>query len=305
MKVHIKGFRGPWGWLFNFENYLKQTTYTHNITIVPIEDADVIFQVDKDSGYNETSKYFDEKIIIGNMLDFAEWAKPVNENIPLQNYLKFIEKCDIVTGISTKVIEQTKELFPDKTYKIFNYPSQVSNADIFEVKMPKSPYFISFSRLADKGKRIELAVNAFHESGLVNKGYSYKLIGPQTPTFEIPYGVSYYGYMQKNDLFRNIRFATATIMPSKGEGLGLPAIESSLLGTIPIMTKIRPMTDIFEEAPYQFFTTQEELTKAMLWVAEINEREYGVYGMLSQAQAFPWEKNFAFDSLIEMFMELQ
>ena len=291
IKLYIQGFRGPWGWVEEYER--TQTTFE----IVPAKDADVIFHCDP-TNWKKHEEYLGKKIIIANVLDFAEW---MGGNPNTEEYVeKFCKKANYVTGISNNVLNQLVER-GIKNPTMFHYPSQVSFDMINNLSgIPKRKHFISFCRLADQGKRMNLAYNSFIESGLIDEGFKYFFVGPEKPPFLLgKKGIVYLGFVDKETLYPLVASAKAVIMPSNGEGLGLPAIEGALLGTRPIVRNIKPMSDIFK-IKSSLFDEDSELVDSMKFFSKYDKP-------IDNANFLNWERGIAFKLLtkkIELLCQL-
>lgn len=236
MKLYIQGFRGPWGWVNDFEKFLQGT----EIQIASADECDVLFQCDQEA-WGPNMKYLGSKLVVANILDYAEW---VGGNPNIEAYVdQFCRKADIVTAICNKVIKQTAER--GIKAEMFYYPSQVDQNIIDACKdIPKKKQIITFSRLHDKAKKVEVAVNAFCDSKLRPLGWKYILVGPQKPSFTLPTKVEYAGLLPKDYLYQLVAESRLNINAEIGTGLGLPGIESVLVGTIPLCRNIDPLSDV-------------------------------------------------------------
>lgn len=291
VRVHIKGFRGPWGWVRDFETWCDPS----KIKICSSDDVDIIFQTDP-TDWQQSAKHLGKKIIIANVLDFAEW---VGGNEKTEEYVnEFCKKATKVTGISNKVIDQLK--FRGIDASMFYYPSQVDDSIIKIVEgIPKHKKVISFCRLGDPGKGIKDAVDAFDYSKISSDGWLYILTGPEPPTFSLPDGVRYLKYMGRDILYRFVASSKATLMPSFGEGLGLPAIESLLVGTMPIVRRIDPVQQIMGDQAI-YVNDFDEFAGVFL------NLESGVYDdkKLDVSSVSSWNKTRAFELLEHSLLSL-
>ena len=282
MKLYIEGFRGPWGWVPEYERVSK-------FEISTAEDADVIFQCDP-ANWKQNEKYLGKKFVIANVLDFAQW---VGGNPETEEYVeKFCKRANLVTGISKDVIDRLHER--GITAKMFYYPSQVDHKTIkWFTDVPKKKRIISFCRLGDPGKMIKEAVGAFVDSKAFYEGWEYSLVGPEAPNFPLPIDVRYHGYVDRTQLYGMVASSSLTLMPSMGEGLGLPAIESILMGTIPIVRNIEPMITTLGGSAI-FFIDNDDLTE-MLKVVNTQ----GPFTLLRD-HVSPWIRDNAFDTFESM-----
>ena len=96
IKLYIEGFRGPWGWIDDFESRNFE-----NIEIVNTpENCDVLFQCDP-KNWRLNSKFLGNKFIISNVLDYSEWN---GGNPDIEEYTeKFVKNSNVKCGISGKV----------------------------------------------------------------------------------------------------------------------------------------------------------------------------------------------------------
>lgn len=287
IKLYVEGFRGPWGWVNHFEKFANNID---GIKISNIEDSDIIFCCDHAS-WKPLVEYIGKKKIIANVLDLAEW---VGGNNQIDEYIDFCRKVDKVTAISKKVIYQLDSL-GIKNVDMFYYPSQIRVEDV-ENQIPKRNQIISFCRLGDPGKAIEVSVKAFINSGLVNKGWRYFLVGQEPPNFNISNlnGVQYLGYQSRESLFNLVKSCRATVMPSYGEGLGLPAIESTILGTPAIIRNISPCREIMLDSAI-IFNDDNDLVDIFS-----NIEKLLVPNMCGRVNLNAWIREDAFNDLIDM-----
>jgi glycosyltransferase involved in cell wall biosynthesis len=288
MKIFVGGFRGHWGWVKDFEEFINN--HIDDIKISDPEDADVIFCSDHAS-WKPLEKYIGKKKIIANVLDLAEW---VGENKQIDEYIDFCRKVDKVTAISQKVIDQLDSLGL-KNVDMFYYPSQIRNEDL-GTPIPKRNQIISFCRLGDPGKAIGVSVKAFVNSGLVNKRWRYFLVGQESPNFNLSNidGVQYLGYQSRESLFNLVKSCRATVMPSYGEGLGLPAIESTLLGTPSIIRNISPCREIMGDSAI-IFNDDNDLVNIFSNIDDLL-----VPNMCERVNLNAWIREHAFNDLIDM-----
>lgn len=310
MKVFINGFRGPWGWINDFETYVsKHRLYRNRIIIVSdVEEADIIFQVDMtnyDLVYRKTSK---SKLIM-NVLDLAEWVKPIDENGELREYLEIIRKLsNFVTAISPKVIKQLSDVAIKA--EMFYYPSAVGITQLKKshVKLVDKPkMLLSYGRLSDSHKQIFALIDKFNQYNLFDRGWRYVLAGPEKPPF-LYKGVVYMGYLNNNDLMEQIRNSVFVLQWSDGEGLGLQPIEASLLGTAFVAKNISPITDLWggtrstlisdERMLEIFFSSMKDYDKT----CEFVNMQYKYVTDECFNIAFPWTREIAFERLISQLL---
>lgn len=246
LKLYIEGFRGPWGWVSEFESKNFE-----DVQIVKCqEDCDVLFQCDP-SNWKINSKFLGSKFVIANVLDYAEWN---GGNPDIEEYSKeFVSLSNVTCGISGKVRKQMIERGISDPI-MFHYPSQIS-IDIMRncLTIPKKNMITSFCRINDPGKRISEAIDCFTNSLLPSYGWKYNLIGPEIPNFKYDKDcVRYLGFLDVKSLYGLVAASRYTLMPSIGEGLGLPAIESILVGTTPIVRNIEPMKSVLGSSSIYF-----------------------------------------------------
>jgi hypothetical protein len=286
MKLHIQGFRGEWGWVDEFESYAT----TKGIEITSIDDCDILFQCDHEN-WKPNLKYLGEKIVIANVLDFAEW---VGGNQNIEDYVdQFVRKADFKFAICNDVIEKLSERGIDGA-EMFYYPSQIDLGIINScVDVPKKNQVVTFSRLGDPGKKIDVAVDQFVNSGLIEQGWRYLLIGPEPPRFSLPMGVHFLGMMPKETLFMLVASSRININAETGTGLGLPGIEASMVGTIPLCRNIIPISDVLKGNAL-FFDTDEMLGTMLSEFASGKFDEHTLNFDLVKS----WERTMAFDLFI-------
>jgi hypothetical protein len=289
MNIHVSGFRGPWGWVNHYESYTR-----HNVT--DPDEADVIFCCDHAS-WKHLTQYLGKKYIIANVLDLAEWRENNTENIEYVE--KFCSKANLVTAISLKVIQQLRKQFSIEA-EMFFYPSQVTRDMMDEFSknpMPKKNSIISFCRLGDPGKRIRMAAEFFDRSGIAENGWSYYLVGPEGISLPKYRGVKQLSYFSDpTALYRLVSASKFTLVPSIGEGLGLPAIESLLVGTNVICRAIEPLIGLLYSSSVEFFFTDMELFDTLKSINDITTTVAYIMDY-ENMNIRNWERYTAFDRL--------
>lgn len=296
IKLYIEGFRGPWGWINEFEEYVS--THDCGLQISQLEDCDILFQCDP-SNWKNNEKHLGNKFVISNVLDFADWLGGNNNT---EEYVDiFCRNSNVVTAISNRVIEQLDSRHIKA--KMFHYPSQVTSEIMSATnrfKTSKKNRLISFCRLGDSGKAIDESVYAFLNSEL--SGWEYWLIGPESPDSSLIKSINgksviFKGWNQNPiSLFRDVAMSKATLMPSIGEGLGLPAIESLLVGTIPIVRNVEPMVSILNNTGTRFFYDFHELINE---INLISECEY----VIDKNPIMSWRRDVAFELFVKLLLE--
>lgn len=305
MKTYINAWRGPWGWRQAFYEWAEQNPgKVEGLELVDdIAEAALVFQgdtndwralVDLDGGVR----------CVCNVLDFGEWLGVYHPNT--MYYVTQMKKRGAkFTAISSKVINQLREHF-DIEAEMFYYPSQVTNK-IQNLTAPMAKKnIVSFCRLADPGKAITEAIHAFVDSGLADDGWKYRLIGPEEPPIPIGMapGVQYMGYMEDPiSLYMMVYQSAYVFMPSRGEGLGLPAIEGHLLATPFIARNIQPVNTIFDSIwdPRCSFTSDLDMADALRNAANDFKSENYMHKVTRGfAAAMPWQREAAFESLVAL-----
>lgn len=290
MKLYVEGFRGPWGWTNEFEEFTS-------IPLTNEDDADVILNCNH-GVWRKNVRHLGKKFVIANVLDFAEW---VGGNAEIDEYVdKFCRHADVVTANPGPLAKLNNMGIPAK---LLHDPSQISDKIINNVKPAgrrKQKKVISFCRLGDPGKKIEESLDCFMASDLPSLGWKYDLVGPEPTRFDLAkYGkvVRYHGYLPAETLYTFVAMAGATLMPSLGEGLGLPAIESILVGTIPVCRRVEPMISLLGDNSL-FFSTPEE------YIEVLNGLGAGEYDIDFDEEKFEgWKRNIAFELLEKMIIE--
>lgn len=303
MKVYINGWRGPWGWINHYISWINSLPSSPFEITDDINDANLIFQADL-TNWRNTLHSPDGNKVICNVLDFGEWLHQGHFNKEPRIMIEELtsKKNAKVLAISKKVIDQIKEIFgfePD----LFYYPSQVILDHVHKQKTKKK-IFVSFCRMMDPGKAISEACEGFRLSGLGYKGWKYMLFGPERPRLQkFPKGVMFGGYLPTDVLHHAISHAAYVVMPSYGEGLGLPIIEGLLLGTPFISRDIAPPNQIFSDIwnNYLSFKDNSDISIAFHNASKMfNGEEY--YNIISNGFEIskPWLRENAFMKLTEM-----
>jgi len=300
-KVYVQAWAGPWGWRQAFYDWFDSDKHGFELT-ESIADADLVFQADTTDWRNVIDASKGKKLLC-NVLDFAEWKEPDGApSVDTIAQAKIFKAAGAnFTAISNKVIEQLDD-FIGVEADLFYYPSQVTEQRMKETGLiGGKKMFITFSRLGDPGKAIPQAIEAFEQSKLAEAGWRYMLVGPERPPVAtLPNRVMYAGYVNADQLAMMIRQAGYVFMPSYGEGLGLPIIEGSLLGTPYVTRAIEPMRTLLDETwdTTCAFKDDDAMSAALVSAArdfKSDNYEWRVkWGFVS---AKPWIRENAFDAL--------
>ena len=309
-KIYIAAWQGPWSWRNTF--YKWACPYSNLELTNDINDADIVFQADT-TDWQITAKLPPAVIVIANVLDFGDWLQEgpylspeIVEYVTAMKARRLAGSNVIFTAISSRVQDQLRENFSNRA-KVFYYPSQVtkkiSSAMLAQTAYKKKKQFVSFSRLSDPGKGIAQAVAGFKDSGLVSQGWRYLLMGPETPpnAKDLPAGVIHAGYMPEPEMmYQLIRQSAYVLMPSYGEGLGLPIIEGLLVGTPFVTRNISPMKDVFKRSwcDRLAFDFDEDISAALTYATTIFETKgYDNITTRGFTCAHPWTREIAFNAL--------
>lgn len=105
-----------------------------------------------------------------------------------------------------------------------------------------TPPFLTIGGLEVRKNHLRI-IDAFQESGLSSRGYSYVFCGPRGNSAEevnekarTTPGVQGFGYLRDAQLRWLFRNATAFVLPSLLEGFGVPPLEAAQHGLIPIVS---------------------------------------------------------------------
>jgi hypothetical protein len=304
LTIYINAWDGPWGWRQAFYDWVRNNpdkAYGFDLTN-DITQADVVFNADI-SNWRALEKCSRHARIICNVLDFGEWKGEWDQSV--HEYVETMKpRASRWTAISDKVIAQLEEHY-DVAADMFYYPSQIE-AEFGKLTRPGAKkIFTTFARLGDPGKAIRASVEAFNDSKLADDGWKYRLVGPEAPPFKtegMP-GVFYMGYIPDvASLIMMVSQSAYVVMPSYGEGLGLPAIEGMLLARPFIAREIEPARSIFNKIwdPACSFKDDDGITQAMINAANdfksenyMHKTSYG-YGI-----AHLWLRDTAFSALAQ------
>lgn len=306
-KVFISAWQGPWGWRNAFYGWYKRELHTKQTDPVfeLVDDkaeAEVVFQGDL-NGWRDTVGLPASVLCMANVLDFGEWVNAGDLNPETVEFVKqFKKRGASFTAISPKVITQLKHKFGVNA-DIFHYPSQVTKELIRSARpaaVKKRKQLISFCRHGDPGKAIPAALKAWEDSGAVDEGWRWLLVGPEAPRCPLPKGTVHLGFVDAEPLYMMVAQSTYVIMPSYGEGLGLPMIEGLLVGTPFITRDIEPMNSIwgkYLDHPI-WFTCDSSIRSTIhnaIWFSK--QPEYLDVVNRGFGDAHPWIREVAFNSL--------
>lgn len=306
-KVFIQAWDGPWGWRSVFYDWHKARKDKNKIVIGfelvdDILEADIVFQVDL-TEWKRTVKLKDDVKVIANVLDFAEWNNNGKLDESTKEYVTaMVSRGANFTAISKKVQQQLLDEFEIKA-QAFYYPSQVTVELINSARSinKRKKQIISFCRLGDPGKAIPEALDAWRESRAAGSGWRYILAGPESVNTSIlPKGVTNMGFLPPEQLYLTIAQSAYVLMPSYGEGLGLPIIEGALVGAPFITRDIQPMKDVFKKVWSMSYTFKNNQNLASTIMTAVNEFQHGnYYDLLNRmfSIAWPWCRESAFELL--------
>lgn len=294
-KVFMVGFEGPWGWLPAFKSTHQHTQNDFEL-VDTITKADIVYQADT-SHWQLTAKYLSKnQKLICNVLDFAHWKYDDGRFDPsIVEYVeKLVSRADSVGCISADGIRKLDKHFNIKA-GFFAYPSQFYTSD-FDTSIPKKRVIVKVARLADPGKRVDFLLDAWQKSKAASEGWRFILVGPEKYPGALPKGVMYSGYLDVEQLKLMIQRASYLIMGRKACGLGLPAIEAALLGTLSIMKFAEPMDEMWPVEQQLFYANDETLVDLL---EQVSHEDF-YRSTLLQANAIlarPWARDIAFDTL--------
>lgn len=302
MKIFINAWTGPWGWRAGFYNWARLNPEKfYGLDLVDdISEADVVFNADL-SSWILLDKCSKHARIVCNVLDFGEWNGEWDPHV--DEYVKTMkDRGARFTAISDKVIGQLHRYY-DIDADMFYYPSQIETAFQKLTRPSVKPIFTTFARLGDPGKAVAEAIDEFDKSGLAKEGWKYRLIGPERPPVEkLPNGVFYMGYIPDvASLIMMLSQSAYILMPSRGEGLGLPIIEGALLARPFVARNIDPPISIFKKVwdPNVTFTDDDEMRHALINAAhDFKSENYMYKASYGYSIAAPWLRESAFESLV-------
>lgn len=302
-KVFINAWQGPWGWRNAFYRWFDSLPDHPGIELVDdISEADVVFNADL-SSWTDLEKCRKHARIVCNVLDFGEWHDGVWDYSVHEYVTTMKDRASNWTAISDKVIGQLDEHYGISA-DMFYYPSQIE-AEFQKLTTPGAKkVFTTFARLGDPGKAVPEAIEAFHDSQLAQDGWKYRLIGPENPRVDhLPPGVVPMGYISDvASLIMIVSQSAYVLMPSRGEGLGLPIIEGALLTRPFIARNIDPPQQIFRKIwdPKTSFTDDSELSNTLISAAnDFKSENYMHKASYGFGIAQPWLRDTAFKSLLE------
>lgn len=265
MKVFVNGFPGSW-----IEDYKKSRPFVVN----NISDADIILQADT-TNYMISHQYLGKKKVIGIILDFADWYTGQRSPQLVEYATKFLSGCDVKLTISKTVAKKCLDY--DLNVMVMDYPSQITSSGVLEARStPKRKHFFMCGRLSDPEKNTERVIEIFNDLKLENDGFFLTFTGQEPPL-----GIGnikftkkiLFGYTEPENMPVMFGSKLCTIQACKGDALGLPAIESALCGTIPIVRDIEPMSSIFNDKNSVKFKDDLDLLFKIKQVAD-NSSQY-------------------------------
>lgn len=221
----------------------------HELTQNPSE-ADLIYQnnpwFEEIIALKEDGKLKPTAKIIFNILDLC----PHCTDFPILKLMRQIEHADAVTVISETVARDCEVKLQNNIefHVIYNPQMPVS----YNKYLPKHQYkFLIIGRANDGNKRILPAVHALQFLGVEEREVA--VIGGDN----IGWG-TYLGVVSNQTLNELYNSADFLLMPSKNEGIGLPAIEAAGCGVIPVICN--DLTTREEFFPSELFPEYDYVT---------------------------------------------
>lgn len=160
--------------------------------------------------------------VLMNVLDLAPH---LGAEFPLMKLREQLHHADAVTTISDTVAGDLTARAGFNSTVIYN-PIK----DVVRTGVKKHPYRAMFvGRVADRNKRALLGVQALQILGF--QASEIVTVGGDAPF----YGAEYWGVATDealNDLYNSVDYV---MMPSRHEGMGLPALEAFAAGAIPVI----------------------------------------------------------------------
>lgn len=213
MKIKTYGFKGYTGQLSRIEQGF--VSYGH-VLVNELDQADLVYCNNLDDEILEVQH--PKKIV--NILDIPEHL--LDTDFSLDKLNKYIDGAYKVTCISGFVKRQIKKYLGVNSQVILNPVKDVFLLD----GMKKDIDFLYVGRAGDPNKRFNLA----HDIAVnLNK----KLIVCGTESVQGP-NIQHVGVVDDLSLCQLYNRSKFTLLPSKLEGLGLPMLEASICGSIPI-----------------------------------------------------------------------
>lgn len=245
-----------------------------------------------DLGYLSTPEQFTKK----DFYQLTTWTKrsllKASHIIAVSQFTK--DEINRIYGINKQIISV-----------IYNgiTPPKLDNTDpasVLEKFNITKPYFLYLGTLKPN-KNIPFLIEAFSKTAghqLViagKKGWLFDSIFSAVTKNHLEKSVIFTDYISETEKWLLYQQATATVLPSLYEGFGIPAIESQLMGTPVICSRIPAFTEVMGDS-----ATYIDPTSVNSLVTALNKS----YTKLSVVKSPPytWEKSAL--SLIEVFSKL-
>lgn len=254
MKIATFGARFFGGQISRIEDGFVELGHEINFT-----HPDIIFSNDPEfykEAYSLKQKNSNAKLIF-NVLDLPPhcinldkydlsryaYIKNPNRNFNVEQITEWLEKADIITCICDEVKWQIKNWCNFDSHVIFNPIKKVSylnlsKEDKIKNKKGENYKYLYVGRACDINKRFDLVYDAINKLG--DGPESLAIIGSEDPRWG-----DYYGVQDDNTLNYFYNSVEFLMFPSAFKSIGLPALESVVCQTIPIVTNDDPTTKEF------------------------------------------------------------
>ncbi|WP_461602293.1 glycosyltransferase family 4 protein [Aeromonas rivipollensis] len=200
---------------------------------------------------------------------------------------KFAYKIVTVSNTSKDDIVSILGVNESKVRITYNTVRQFDSNVIFHPRTTNK-YFFSISALQED-KQIDISIKAF--SMFINSGYDnyhfYIAGGDQgykkelqkiARELNIENKVHFLGYIEENDKWAYIKYATALILLGKNEGFGIPVIEGMMMKRPVIVANLGALPEIVGKSGYITPPTVDGVAQAMIYSVE-NEVPTETYEM--------------------------
>lgn len=195
--------------------------------------------------------------LILNVLDVPDFLPEIN--LIKSEWLPKLLLANKVTSISKFTQNAVKEHFGIDSEVIYNPVKDVCS--VYREDTAKSIPFLYVGRANSINKRFRLIIETFRLAGW--KDEILFVIGSENPRFG-----QYQGVVDNKDLNTLYNLAKFVLLPSFFEGMGLPAIEAMICGTIPIVCsdnlgtkEFMPPEFVCDPNPQSYLNKISELNK--------------------------------------------
>ncbi|MBK6264978.1 glycosyltransferase family 4 protein [Marivirga sp. S37H4] len=231
------------------------------------------------------------------------WWKAVKGEIPVQDWLRYIETVrnaiaasDVVVAPSKGMLEQARNV----NGKFTNAEVIYNGLDIDIKDMPqKAEFILSAGRIWDEGKNIQLLSDIAKEIHwpVCIAGNNIDPDTGEAPKLE---NVDFLGQLTNEEMQEYMAYAAVFVMPAKYEPFGLAILEAAKSSCALALARLDTLQEIWGDAALYFDPFDEREAKSVIQELVSNDR----LRMKMSEKAFERAKKYSAEKMAQNYMQL-